>query len=759
MRPGTVSRLAAPAALAALLAGAAARQSAPTAEQAAERPWAVQLHLHGPASEGQGSVDSHSREAELVGADVLWWSEHDWRAASYRHVTRYGFEGQEALDRGEAWTARWASEIDPAGSEPGGLEPAGPEPGRRRSGRNEKRIDAARWTAFDRERLIEGQASLRIESTTSGQLETEQGPGGRSWRLYLREVRAGRGRLKRPLGSGVRLELAVWPEELSDEVRPEVRVELSEHPPRAADGAPIGDADDFEVWELHYRLVSADSPERARPQRDGALLVVPVPARAGEWNHLVLEVSADAQAGFGELGLDNSFASLQLGLAVAGEHEPVAAVNFDALAIEQELQGQAAIERQAELVEVVAARYPALRQLSGLELSYLEPHLNVYGTGPSSALLPDYDALLAGLEADLVVDAEVEARLGAELALRAVAEAHAQGGLVSFNHLFGTDMERDRQDVLTVERRPREELLAELAGHRLYGADLLEVGYRDRGGHDLADHLWVWDRLAEADLFPVGTGVSDSHGGPEQRWTGGGNDLVSWVLAPTPSAADLVAGLAAGRVAFGDLEHFDGRLDLESERGFRMGQVLVTDRAWVRVRAVVEGAGELVPHWVGDFLEGGEAPAGEQRSGAEQGRALELPPLTVPLQGRERARVRLELRTDRGAAQAFSNPLQLLRAVPAAGLSAARAGLDLDGVRSRALAGLTLVGATAGQGGLALELDAAGAGLAILELDDPARAAGARLEQPLSGTLERDGARLVLRELSGRGRVLIPSRP
>jgi hypothetical protein len=326
---------------------------------------------------------------------------------------------------------------------------------------------------------------------------------------------------------------------------------------------------------------------------------------------------------------------------------------------------------------------------------------------------------------------------------------------VSFNHLFGTDMERDRQDVLTVERRPREELLAELVGHRLYGADLLEVGYRDRGGHDLADHLWVWDRLAEADLFPVGTGVSDSHGGPEQRWTGGGNDLVSWVLAPTPSAADLVAGLAAGRVAFGDLERFDGRLDLESERGFRMGQVLVTDRAEVRVRAVVEGVGELVPHWVGDFLEGGEAPAAGERSGE----VLELPPLTVPLQGRERARVRLELRTDRGAAQAFSNPLQLLRAVPAAGLPAARAGLDLDGVRSRALAGLTLVGATVDAGGLALELDAAGAGLAILELDDAARAAGARLEDPLAGTLERDGARLVLADLSGHGRLLIPSRP
>jgi len=62
-----------------LLAVAAARRPAtPAAEgPGPERPWSVQMHLHGPASEGTGSLDTHSREAELLGVDVLWWSGHD----------------------------------------------------------------------------------------------------------------------------------------------------------------------------------------------------------------------------------------------------------------------------------------------------------------------------------------------------------------------------------------------------------------------------------------------------------------------------------------------------------------------------------------------------------------------------------------------------------------------------------------------------------------------------------------------------------
>ena len=51
-----------------------------------ERPWSVQLHLHGSFSEGEGSIDSHSWEARDVGCEVLWWSDHDFRMTTYQHV-------------------------------------------------------------------------------------------------------------------------------------------------------------------------------------------------------------------------------------------------------------------------------------------------------------------------------------------------------------------------------------------------------------------------------------------------------------------------------------------------------------------------------------------------------------------------------------------------------------------------------------------------------------------------------------------------
>ena len=79
-----------------------------------------------------------------------------------------------------------------------------------------------------------------------------------------------------------------------------------------------------------------------------------------------------------------------------------------------------------------------------------------------------------------------------------------------------------------------QEVLAFLVEHGLFGADLLEVGYRDRGGHPLEDHLWVWDRLADAGLRPVGIGVSDSHGGVGS-WSSDPHNFVPWIFAAQPA--------------------------------------------------------------------------------------------------------------------------------------------------------------------------------------------------------------------------------
>jgi hypothetical protein len=83
------------------------------------------------------------------------------------------------------------------------------------------------------------------------------------------------------------------------------------------------------------------------------------------------------------------------------------------------------------------------------------------------------------------------------------------------------------------------------------GADMLEVGYLFRGLGSLDDHLRLWDLALAHGIRLVGTGVSDSHGG---AW---GPDMIpnpfaSWIWAPSASAADFLAAIKRGRVAFGD---------------------------------------------------------------------------------------------------------------------------------------------------------------------------------------------------------------
>ena len=38
----------------------------------------MQLHLHGSLSEGNGTMRGHSGEADRIGVDLLWWTDHDF---------------------------------------------------------------------------------------------------------------------------------------------------------------------------------------------------------------------------------------------------------------------------------------------------------------------------------------------------------------------------------------------------------------------------------------------------------------------------------------------------------------------------------------------------------------------------------------------------------------------------------------------------------------------------------------------------------
>jgi hypothetical protein len=169
-----------------------------------------------------------------------------------------------------------------------------------------------------------------------------------------------------------------------------------------------------------------------------------------------------------------------------------------------------------------------------------------------------------------------------------VARVHAVGGLVSFNHMFGVGIGPVVKAEAELSRRAAA-VAESLLAVRLYGADLIEVGYLQRGGADLEHHLWVWDYLTAHGLFVPGTGVTDAHGneyGPSMR-----NPFITWAWSRSVSRRDLVDALRAGRAAFGDPYAFGGALDFTVD-GTPMGGTLECAADTATLRAEVRGAPE-----------------------------------------------------------------------------------------------------------------------------------------------------------------------
>ena len=228
----------------------------------------------------------------------------------------------------------------------------------------------------------------------------------------------------------------------------------------------------------------------------------------------------------------------------------------------------------------------------------------------------------------------------------AVELAHAHGGIVSLNHFFGMDTTAIDHNLPTA-RQSFDRRVKRLIELRAYGADLLEVGYRARG-HGLPAFLELWDRLSAAGIFITGVGVSDSHDN-EVGWLEGPNNFITWVYAASPTQEDLIEGLQAGRAFFGDPTRFDGRLDIDSAEGGRMGQVLFVGDAGTTLTYRAAG---LRPGQEIRIVRDGRVAERLTPSGASFEHSERIA-------GGEPGFVRLEVVDDQGPV-ALSNPIYLL---------------------------------------------------------------------------------------------------
>lgn len=574
-----------------------------------EEAYSVQMHVHGCFSEGSGSIDSHTAESQRVGLDVLWWSEHDWRIEAHRHASRLSFDSlTEPIGRLEPWIPNTTSDT-----------------------RVTKGVKLARKGmlgsdsgVIDATRSVEGTASLLLTATSTRTTFQDL-----EYALF-----ANRSRFLRPLASGVTLDIAVHPDSVGPDAHAYVEVQLSLHPD------PLAPA--RKPYRIRYEL----SPDGGSPARTAELYRVPMAVTAGNWNSLSLPITADAEAGFAPFdGADNVLHDIRVGLEV--RRGATARAAFDDLWLAELVPPLERFALQAGMLLEKEAAVPEVAQIQGTEISLIGEHLNEFSTG---TVLPDYEALF---QESGLVDASGMIRNTTAMAnfvsRRIVADVHARGGVVSYNHIFGTGT------AATSATPTKEKALAKLQTNDLYGADILEVGYRQRG-RSLADHLWVWDRLGLAGRFVIGTGVSDSHNGYPGEYDSTTNTFVSWIWAASRGADDLLAGLARGRVFFGDITRFDGTLELTSASGFRMGDIVVTSAESEDVTAALTGleAGDRL-QWIVSGVPAGAAVA----SGPDltETRTIVLDPAGPTI-------VRVELREAGGRELAFGNPISFVRAAP-----------------------------------------------------------------------------------------------
>lgn len=373
---------------------------------------------------------------------------------------------------------------------------------------------------------------------------------------------------------------------------------LSEHPLPESGGA-------FRP-KLRYRL-GGESPTT----ENGVIERVSDLAPGG--GRIELDLARELARGNVPGGLDHSLAGVSF--VVEGAPSGHGRLCLESLELTTAATPRQALERRAGIAADLESEL-GVRQHSGLELSYSH---HLVALLPSGHELPDFERHPHGMEG-----------------VEAVRWIHRQGGVAVYAHPFGAGQD------LTPSRADRLKQRWDLAvGSRIFGADLLEVGYRQRV-LGLAEHLELWDRLLDAGQRVVAVGTNDSHDGGA-GWTTG-NDFATWVWAADTTDEELLRGLREGRAFFGPTA-FRGAVDLLMAGRPVMGSVLSRQSGAVEIEARVAGASGATLRWVVDGRVRREVITGQGSSTADQRLRVESPRF-----------VRLEVWRD-GAPVVFSNPV------------------------------------------------------------------------------------------------------
>lgn len=587
--------------------------------------YSMAMHVHSSFSEYDGSMQSQMYQAAANAVDVLWWTDHDARMEGhgYRDVVHFTSLDHERGGPGQGIAWKWeVVKSGPLAAGSGGgivTNPCSPNDPVVGGSMHLTAKSASRQTAKYGFYADSDRAAFNYQDNLTGQTLKIDVLLTKGWQYgYL-----------------------------------ELLIVTSYH--EATAGRPAGD------YSLSYRFAPGGAASRTA-QGNAGVITIPVPSAGGDqWYTASITPSDDIAALWPDLDY-RDFGFYELFLNAASEGDLVGGY-FDYLRFDRSISGQAFYSQQAEMMAALAPAYPGVNQLQGTEVSPFLPHLNWFG---GNITLPVYTGLHPGGDyVQFVADTVVP-------------HIHAVGGLASYNHPFGPSFYRPpfsqaKQDEML--RQVARQLLPSGSRPALLGADLLEVGYEQRQGCDLAHHVALWDIMSRNAIFLTGNGTSDDHWG--QNWFGEVNNWITSAWAASTSQASLLAALAAGRAWCGSLSGFRGSLDLLVDGTCPMGSVSISTASArkLAITATSVPAGGSVQLLQGDvdYAGTGGLAANTKLIASYPAHDLANGPVKTTVDNSRGSFIRTQVLDSGGTVVGLSNPAWLLRSAPPGGIPGPRA--------------------------------------------------------------------------------------
>lgn len=340
--------------------------------RAQDDPVSMAMHIHGSFSEGMASMDAHLFQAERLGVNVIWWTDHDFRAAAFGYRTEVGLDSEHEPEGPWDWSWAPVSTGDLQSSHDFVTTPHSPD---------------------------ETGGALLIQAQASG---------ADAWAAYqLRAVSANL--LYSTSYFDTTLHLDVLPQQVGPDG--EVVVEVVSSYRAATHGRPAGQ------YRIQYRIGSA-TPGYSH-EEGGLLGVVHVAAgAAGAWQRLRMDLHSDHRALWPDTVAGDA-SLVQLLIGVRGRRGAAVRTVVDRLRFARTRRGSDdALAALRRAMRDYRGRYPAVTQIAASEVSLVN-HVSAFG---GDRVVPPYTMPYP------VKNTSSAAQRAA------VAFLHHHGAVVSLNH-------------------------------------------------------------------------------------------------------------------------------------------------------------------------------------------------------------------------------------------------------------------------------------------------------------------------------------